>query len=85
MASERHKKTLEAPEEAPKTPPSALKAPRALQEATKRPPRGPPKDPKKPRNAHARRLPDVHPAKREESTSGRDVLPEAGRAAERKP
>ena len=30
------------------------------------------------------RAPDVHPAKREESTSGSDVLPKAGRAAERK-
>ena len=39
----------------------------------------------KPPNAQFVRAPDVHPAKREGSTSGSDVLPEAGRGAERKP
>ena len=34
--------------------------------------------PRSPHNDCTVRAPDVHPAKREESTSGSDVLPEAG-------
>ena len=34
--------------------------------------------PRRPHNDWTVRAPDVHPAKREESTSGSDVLPEAG-------
>ena len=65
----------ERPQEVPKRP----------KEAPKRPPGGPQEAPKRPRDDVTVRAPDVHPAKREESTSGSDVLPEAGRAAERKP
>ena len=52
------------PKEVPKRPEEAAKR---LQEA-----------PERPRDDVTVRAPDVHPAKREESTSGSDVLPEAG-------
>ena len=70
------------PQEAPRKP---QRGPKEAQEAPKRPPRRPQEAPKRPDNDLTVRAPDVHPAKREESTSGSDVLPEAGRAAERKP
>ena len=57
----------ERPQEAPQKPP------RSPQEATKKLPRGPQEAPRRPRNEWTARAPDVHPAKREESTSGWNV------------
>ena len=68
MGRESEKEGGERPKEVPKRP----------KEAPKRPPGGPQEAPKRPRDDVTVRAPDVHPAKREESTSGSDVLPEAG-------
>ena len=48
--------------------------PKRPKEAPRRPPGGPQEAPKRPRDDVTERAPDVHPAKREESTSGGDVL-----------
>ena len=64
---------------------TAIASDRKSNDESEKPPRGPPEAPGSPYNDWTVRGPDVHPAKREESTSGSDVLPEAGRAAERKP
>ena len=48
--------------------------PKRPKEAPRRPPGGPQQAPKRPRDDVTARAPDVHPAKREESTSGSDVL-----------